>query len=79
MSLLFAPPPHSVVKKNYFAVRRLLFTSPLRPAPPPLRLSVMENLVGVGWVQEVVRTLFTGRTVIMVAHRLNTIIDCDQV
>lgn len=25
------------------------------------------------------RTSFSGRTVIMVAHRLNTVIDCDQV
>lgn len=29
--------------------------------------------------QDVVRTSFKGRTVIMVAHRLNTVIDCDQV
>jgi len=27
----------------------------------------------------VVRTSFKGKTVIMVAHRLNTVIDCDQV
>lgn len=30
-------------------------------------------------IQDVVRTSFKGKTVIMVAHRLNTIIDCDQV
>ena len=30
-------------------------------------------------IQDVVRTSFKGKTVIMVAHRLNTVIDCDQV
>ncbi|CAM9747840.1 unnamed protein product, partial [Sphacelaria rigidula] len=30
-------------------------------------------------IQGVVRTSFAGRTVIMIAHRLNTVIDCDQV
>ena len=30
-------------------------------------------------IQDVVRTSFRGKTVIMVAHRLNTVIDCDQV
>ena len=30
-------------------------------------------------IQDVVRNLFRGKTVIMVAHRLNTVIDCDQV
>ncbi|CAN0439963.1 unnamed protein product, partial [Scytosiphon promiscuus] len=28
--------------------------------------------------QDVVRTRFRGKTVIMVAHRLHTVIDCDQ-
>ncbi|CAM9122992.1 unnamed protein product [Ectocarpus sp. 4 AP-2014] len=30
-------------------------------------------------IQDVVRSSFKGKTVIMVAHRLNTVIDCDQV
>ncbi|CAM9713918.1 unnamed protein product [Discosporangium mesarthrocarpum] len=30
-------------------------------------------------IQDAVRTEFQGRTVVMIAHRLNTIIDCDQV
>lgn len=39
----------------------------------------MEIVRNSAYWQDVVRKAFTGKTVVMVAHRLDTVIDCDQV